>query len=109
MKTTIEWLDAVKEALELPSDYAAASVLGVTRSAVSAYRNGKSTFDDETCIKVADILGVPRAAVLASMLAQRAKSEETRKVWIEVLEKFSKGFRKLALSANACGGLSPQA
>jgi transcriptional regulator with XRE-family HTH domain len=108
MKTTSEWLDAVKEAAGLPSDYAAAKALGVTRSAVSGYRNGKSTFDEETCLKVADIVGVPRAVVLTSVLAQRAKSDEVRLAWEGVLEKISKGFRKLVLPANACGVLSPQ-
>lgn len=44
MKTTVEFLDAVKARRDLPSDYAAAKVLGVTRAAVSRYRLGQGFF-----------------------------------------------------------------
>jgi len=108
MKTTIEWLDAVKAALDLPSDYAAAKVLGVTRSTVSAYRNGKSTFDEDTCFRVAEILGVRAFEVVAATHAERARDDRHRDFWMDALEKFSKGFRWLALPANACGAWAPQ-
>ncbi|CAD9228386.1 Helix-turn-helix protein [Burkholderia cenocepacia] len=101
MKTTIEWLDALKAHLDLPSDYAAAKLLGVTRSAVSHYRTGRTTFDDSTAIRVAELLGVDPAEVFASMQYERAKSDEARAVWASLLEKFSAGFRTLVLHANA--------
>ncbi|MBR8358347.1 helix-turn-helix domain-containing protein [Burkholderia vietnamiensis] len=103
MKTTIEWLDAVKARLDLPSDYAAAKVLCVTRSAVSGYRNGRATLDDEVCLRVAEILEVDPFEVLATVKIERIKDEERRAVWARALEKFSRGFRTLVLRANACG------
>ncbi|PRE65488.1 hypothetical protein C6P96_08485 [Burkholderia multivorans] len=103
MKTTVQWLDAVKTRLDLPSDYAAAKTLGVTRSAVSAYRNGRSVFDEKTCIRVAEILGVDPLEVIASARVESAKDAQTRTVWTHALEIFSEGFRTLVLRANACG------
>ncbi|PRG56869.1 helix-turn-helix transcriptional regulator [Burkholderia gladioli] len=108
MRTTIEWLDAVKAKLDLPSDYAAAKVLGVTRSTVSAYRNGKSTFDEDTCFRVAEILDVRAFEVVAATHAERARDDRHRAFWMDALENFSKGFPWLALPANAYGAYAPQ-
>ncbi|MDN7873833.1 MULTISPECIES: helix-turn-helix domain-containing protein [Burkholderia cepacia complex] len=101
MKTTIEWLDAVKARLDLPSDYAAAKVLGVTRQRVSAWRNGRQTFEDEVCLQVAEILGIDPFEVLANVKIERSTDEARRAVWTRALEKFSEGFRTLVLRANA--------
>ncbi|WP_027794549.1 helix-turn-helix domain-containing protein [Paraburkholderia acidipaludis] len=108
MKTTVEWLDAVKARLDLPSDYAAAKALNVTRGAVSKYRNQQSVFDEKTAIRVAEILGSDPLEVIASARVESAKDAETRGVWMHALEIFSKGFRLLALPANACGTWLPQ-
>lgn len=103
MKTTAQWLDAIKARLDLPSDYAAAKVLNVTRSAVSAYRNGRSTFDDDTAFLVAEILDVNPLEVLVSSRAERAKNDDQRHQWEGRWEKFSRSFRSLVSPANAHG------
>ncbi|KVD37924.1 helix-turn-helix domain-containing protein [Burkholderia ubonensis] len=108
MKTTIDWLDAVKARLDLPSDYAAAKVLGVTRQAVSSWRNGHQPLPEEMCLKMAEILDVSPFEVLATVKIERIRDEERRAVWTRALEKFSEGFRTLVLRANACGAWVPQ-
>jgi hypothetical protein len=58
MTSAAEYLDKIKAKHHLPSDYAAANLIGLTRSAVSKYRS-KSTdtppdhFSPETCVRVA--------------------------------------------------------
>ncbi|CAE6822245.1 helix-turn-helix domain-containing protein [Paraburkholderia nemoris] len=81
MKTTVEYLDAVKAKLDLPSDYAAAKALGVTRAAVSRYRNGIGTFDDLTAARVADVLGIEPIEVIAATNYERSTDERARAVW----------------------------
>ncbi|KAB0637276.1 hypothetical protein WT34_10630 [Burkholderia stagnalis] len=81
MKTTIQYLDALKKRLDLPSDYAAAQVLGVTRSAVSLYRNGKTVFDEGTAIRVAELLGLDPLEVISACKAEGAKDARVRRVW----------------------------
>ncbi|MDN7873884.1 DUF3693 domain-containing protein [Burkholderia aenigmatica] len=81
MKSTIEYLDAVKTVLNLPSDYAAAKHLHVTRAAVSRYRNGDGAFDDTTALRVAEILDVDPLEVIAAANAERARDDETRRLW----------------------------
>jgi transcriptional regulator with XRE-family HTH domain len=81
MRTTVQYLDAVKKRLDLPSDYAAAKALGVTRSAVSLYRNGKSVFDEATAARAADILGLDPLEVISACKAESAPDAFMRKVW----------------------------
>lgn len=69
-----EWIDQVKIALDLPSDYAAAKVLNITRSAVSKYRSRESTLDEDTALRVAEVLKINPARVVLDQLAERTKS-----------------------------------
>ncbi|EON15340.1 helix-turn-helix transcriptional regulator [Pandoraea sp. SD6-2] len=105
MKTTVDYLDAVKARLDLPSDYAAAKALGVTRAAVSRHRNGLSVFDEATAVRVAEILGIEPIEVISACKAEGSTDAHMREVWHGVWEKISKGFRTLVLPANARGAL----
>jgi transcriptional regulator with XRE-family HTH domain len=103
MKTTAEYLDAVKDALKLPSDYALAKYWGVSKQDVSEYRSGKRTLGEERAIAVAQILGINPAEPLIASHAERAKSEAAREVWTSLFEsiseKFSASFLNLLLGA----------
>lgn len=94
MRTT-EYLDAVRIKLDLPSDYAIAKVLGVSRESVSAFRNGKSAMGIETCMKVGEILQLDGHAVYAHGQIERAKKPEIAEFWRSVSEKFSASFKTL--------------
>lgn len=65
MHTTTDFLDEVKDRLNLPSDYALAGALGVTRAAVSKLRNGKDSLGDTTALKVAELLDVDPATTFS--------------------------------------------
>lgn len=81
MKTTGDYLDAVKAKLDLPSDYATAKALGVTRAAVSRYRLLQSFPDELVCAKIADILGIEPIEVIAAAQFERSKDEHARALW----------------------------
>lgn len=91
MKTTAQFLDAVKAKLNLPSDYALAPVLGITKQSVSKLRNGKDCFGDETAEKVAQLLGEQPAYVIACAHAERTKSDSQRRIWETIADKFAVG------------------
>lgn len=92
---TLEYLAACKTRLGIESDYALAKRLGVTQSAVSSYRTGRSRIDDEVALTVAEILGVNPMQVIAAANAERAKTPEQRARWMGLMEKFSGSFRSL--------------
>ena len=97
---TVEFLDAVKRRHDLPSDYAAAALIGLTRSQVSKYRNGKDYFGDDTCERVAELLSLDAGYVMACVHAERAKTPSVRQVW-EALAKKLERAGAVALAALA--------
>lgn len=73
------WIDRAKVARGWDSDYRAAKELGLSRNAISNYRTGvRSTFDEETAIKVAAALGERPEAVLLDQFAERTKNPGLR-------------------------------
>jgi transcriptional regulator with XRE-family HTH domain len=103
MKTTIEFLDAVKEKLGIESDYGLAKRLGFSLSTVSNYRTGRRILDDDAALIVAQALDVHPFNVIAAVNAERAKTPEMRARWMGLVEGFlsllphAKTARSLAL------------
>lgn len=92
MKTTLEFLEAVRAKLGGASDYAIAKEIGVTRATVSKWRNGHGGFDDETAVRVARILDIDPAAVATAAHAERTKNPEVRKMWATLADRFAVNF-----------------
>ncbi|WP_354682637.1 DUF3693 domain-containing protein [Cupriavidus necator] len=95
MKTTLEFLEAVRAKLGGASDYAIAKELDISRSAVSKYRNGLGGFDDETAVKVARVLDIDPAAVVTAAHAERTKNPELRRIWASLADRFAVNFETL--------------
>lgn len=100
MKTTIEFLDALKASQNLPSDYALAPVLGVTRSQVSKWRVGKDYLGDSTAIRVAELLDLHPGYVMACCHAERAKKAEEKAAWALVIERLGGLAASIALGVS---------
>ncbi|NUO87677.1 MAG: hypothetical protein HOQ37_16410 [Cupriavidus sp.] len=105
MKTTLEYLDAVKVKLDLPSDYALAKALCVTRGGVSSYRTGRSYLDDLTAVRVAEILGLNPMEVIAAANLERSKNEDARLVWSGLFDRFAANFEALCKHTRMGGTL----
>ncbi len=98
MKTTAQYLDEVKIALNLPSDYALAKYWEVSKQDISEYRSGKRTLGEDRAIAVAKILRINPAEPLIASHFERAKSEEAKEVWLSILDNIE-GFHLLFLKA----------
>lgn len=101
MRTTIEFLDALKARNGGASDYRMAQILGVTKSAVSQYRNGKTFFDNSMAIKVSKMLNIDAGFVLACCQAERSRSEAERKEWQGIAALFPKSAKALFVLCKA--------
>jgi predicted transcriptional regulator len=99
MKTTGDYLDAVKAKLDLPSDYATAKALGVTRAAVSRYRLGQSAPDDLVCARIAEILELEPMEVIAAIHFERATEPKARALWESI---WGKAVGAIALNLIVC-------
>ncbi len=107
MKTTNEFLNAVKAKTGAASDYALAQKLMVTRSAISKYRNNKSNLDDETCLKVARILEIDAGIVLAAIHSERAKTEIERSAWNSLFERLGGVAASVMIATTLFGNSAP--
>lgn len=107
---TVELIDAVRERHHLPSDYAAAALLGLTRSQLSRYRNGKDFLGDEQAAKVAELLEMDAGYVVACVHAERAKTPSVRVLWEGVAKKLERaGVAALAVFLSLWIGGGPDA
>ncbi|UZR29433.1 helix-turn-helix domain-containing protein [Methylococcus mesophilus] len=84
MKTTHDYIEAAKQALNLPSDYAMAKYLGVNKSAASNWKHGKNVIDDYTAVRIADALGIDPLEVIAAANLEREKDAKRQELWRKV-------------------------
>lgn len=85
MKTSADYIEDLKTRHDLPSDGAAARMLGVTRQAVSNIKNRKDSFSDRTARKVAELLEIDPLEVVLSAHAERASDNDDRELWTRAL------------------------
>src|SRR6266702_1707358 len=71
MKSTVQFLDAVRVRHGLTSDYQLAKFLRARQQTISRYRNGQSMMDEAMCLKIAAALSLddPSAVLVALALA----------------------------------------
>ena len=88
--TTIGFIDAIKTEYGLSSDGAVARALGVTRQTLSKYRRGHDCLGDEPAINVAELLGLSKGYVLASVYAERATLPPVKQAWKDLANTVAK-------------------
>lgn len=91
MKGTNYYLDQVAELDRQEggtgSDYAVAKRLGITPQWISQLRSKRRRMGDETCLVIAEILGLSYGEVLINSRAERARSEKVREAWEKLAER----------------------
>ena len=91
-------LDAAKAGVKIDSDYRLAKMIGITHSAVSAYRVGKSLPNDKVIAQLCAFSGDDPHLVLAQIQAERASSDEARHLWTTLIKRLSGGASTAILS-----------
>jgi hypothetical protein len=107
MNTTCDFLDAIKARHGVPSDYALAKTLGVTHQMVSGYRAGRVFLGDSTAIKVAELLELDAAVILAAVHCERAKKPDEKAAWSAMLEKLGGIAAALFISIGGASAPAP--
>jgi DNA-binding transcriptional regulator YdaS (Cro superfamily) len=83
-----EMLDALRTLAG--SDAKAAPLVGIRQSSFSQWRRRHAFPSDEQARRIADLLGLDAAYVVAIIHGERAKNDETRAVWQRVAAAFGK-------------------
>lgn len=99
MKLCIDYLREI-EAKYGWSRFRIAKELGLTSSRMYQLFDQGGTYNEETAFKVAKLLNLDPATVMAAALAERTKNPEIQAVWKGIVEKISEGFEALLLGAS---------
>lgn len=78
---TNQLLDRYAEAKGLNSDYKIAKALGITRQAVSNWRNEKNHLDDTACLQIAEALNIDPLTIMAKVRETRKQSPREQATW----------------------------
>ena len=92
-------LDALAD--KAGSDRKAAPLVGVSQVGISAWRTRRALPDDDKARKIAELLQLDPAYVMALVHAERAKTKETRETW----QRIAQAFATVLVSVAAVGGL----
>ena len=88
---TAEFLEALKAARRLPTDYALAKHYGINTQTVSSYRTGRTVPDDAMGVRIAQELNLDPGYVLAQLAAERAeraKNDALAQTWHAIARRF---------------------
>lgn len=105
MKTTADYIDAIRARYDLASDSRAAALLGITRASVSRLRAGEDSFSDQTARRVAELLEIDAGPVLAISHAIRSKDPADRAAWLAIYDRLTgiaPALAALAILATFC-------
>lgn len=86
MQNTVTLLDKYKAARGLASDNACAASLGITRAAVSRWRNGGGHPEAEHVEAMCRACGESLARWLPLIESERARTPEAKKVWLRLAQ-----------------------
>ena len=101
---TLEYLAAVKEKLNITSDYALAKALDISQARISAYRKGREHPDVYTCIKVAIALGIDPTLVIAEIEQQNERNTKKAAFWRDFVLHYSKHAAAVMLALTLLSG-----
>lgn len=80
-----DFVQRLRDLYDIRSDYGLAKALKISRNAISAHKHNRSKhFSEETAYKIAEMLNVDPAYVMACLAAERAKDERVRETWQRV-------------------------
>lgn len=68
---TVEFLDAVKAAYLLTSDYQLAKKLAISQCSITNYRKGRTVMDNDLAVKVSELLDLDALYVVACVNIER--------------------------------------
>lgn len=78
-----DYIDELKERLNLKSDYAVAQYLSIPRQSMTKIRNGY-TLGHSKCLKIANALKIDPIEIIATVEAQKEKDPDLKAIWLKL-------------------------
>ncbi len=99
MKSVPHLLDAIKKQHAISSDYKLSLYLDLREQTIANYRHGRTLPDASGCAKIAAALGIDADLLTVEIEAQRAKTDDARRLWERVAQRLQMGFASCKLLA----------
>lgn len=87
MKSAAEYLDAIKARHGIDTDYKLMKLSGFSKQTISRWRTGKGHFDEESCLRVADLLDIDPAEVFLDASESRMHSPAAHRVFASIRDR----------------------
>lgn len=97
MERTIDFIERLRASNDGCSNYRIAKLLGCDQSAVIRYTKHSTTMDDKYAIRMAELLGIDPAYVLACIAAERSRDVDTTRIWSRIADQFAASLAAAAL------------
>jgi len=78
---SVKYLEQLRETRGLKTDGEVATLLGLTRGAVSHYTTGRRVMDDEACLAVALALNINPMEIIGAACIDRAEKTGQKSLW----------------------------
>jgi hypothetical protein len=98
-------LDKAKVIHKLPSDYKLALVMGVDHKSLRNYRDLKTLPDARVISSICGLTGDDPVLMIAEIEAERAKTDEARTLWRQVVQRLQAGIAAAIFSVVTLGAL----
>ncbi len=106
MKTTVQFLDAVRVRHSLTSDYQLGKLLGVSHARISNYRVGRNMMDEAMCLKIAAALSLDDPGeVLVAIAHEREKRPDVKRAWERVAKRLAASTAAVLVALGLAGSL----
>ena len=89
MDDTKYYIERLRPYTKTRTDYAVSKLIGVSRAAMCKYKQGKSSFDSDTALKVGEVLGLNPLIIIANIKASKAKNWDSQQRWKSLAESIS--------------------
>ncbi len=89
MKDSAFYIEEIKRTQGITSDYAVAKLLGIERNRMTHYKNGRSSFDSDLALKVAELSGHSAAEIILNLKASKTKDPRARRQWSELARRMA--------------------
>jgi len=84
MRIIDDYIDLIKTRHDLPSDRAAAKLIGISSSSINHWRLRRTWPSDRSMIKVAELAGIDEQEAVADLHIWMAKTEDVRALWQKI-------------------------
>lgn len=106
LESSSQIVDALRIRLAVDSDSAVAAALGITHSAISQWRTGRTSMSPDLAVRAAELLGVEPGPLVLVCLAETERRPPLAALYRQLADRLGRGTRRGRRAAAALVALA---